>query len=484
MPQYRYQVGSDPYYSLLGRRARDTITPGSDASLGTDPYNIGQYLGQFSQQYADDGGAYSVVDDTGLGRYLATNRGADINENWLASNLQNGSVQDGYLNFDIPTGADWQDMLGAAMFAAPLAWSAMGVAGGAAPSAELEAAGAFGGEALGAAANSAGAFGGSVAPWAAGAGASSGLNLSGYGEAFSGMQDVLSMYNPTDLSQMYQFAESVGMTPQELANNGIFDFANNTLTPEAITQGVGNANPLAGVYSHVDPGIGSALDTGGIDWSEVASGWEGNMAESANQAMNMNVPLERLKTLLSSPTAFRTGLQDMFGNRKDPLALLGALRSIMNQKDVEKMYNNSLSNFQQQGFPHQQYHGLANDWLTDPAKRYEMLKGTPGFMESQRYAEDAQRRRNARAGYLNAGYGDQLITNALASNAQTWDSQLFNQLAEASGMKFNNMSAQAQLAGGFLPAITQGRNQRDQSIFEALRNNQGFLPEIFKTSLD
>lgn len=226
-------------------------------------------------------------------------------------------------------------------------------------------------------------------------------------------------------------------------------------------------------------------------WGDVAQGWEGMQAGSAAQnaslaANPLQQTIEQLKTLAVNPQAFGDPMKvlgDKFLKMKDPMSLIGGVTQWMqNKKNVNQM-EEALKQFQQQGFPHQNFYGMAQDYLTNPAKRYAYLQGTPGFLASQDYVKEAQRRKNAGTGDLSSGYGDALTATMMGQNAASWDDQLFKQIAQASGMQFNNQDTNARLTGSLLPAMFQQQQQGQTALGNAVRNNQGFLPEIFRTVL-
>lgn len=278
----------------------------------------------------------------------------------------------------------------------------------------------------------------------------------------------------------------------------------------------GGANDLMGPANALDNFSGLAgLDNTGFQSSlsleDVLSGTDpsiGQMAGTINQLdptsqlmFEQGIPPDQINALgdVGGTTASRIGgaleyagqygpsgtgllgeIAQGYKQLKDPLKLFGAYRQWKGAQDLQKMYEQQMQ--QMQGFPYQNYYGLASDFA-DPAKRYQMLQSNPSYIAAAAYAENAQKRRNARSGNLNSGYGDSLLASVLGQNAAAWEQQMFGQISGLTGMNQNNTSSQASLAGSMLPAINTANNQASQSIGGAIASNSGFLPEIFQGSL-
>ena len=323
--------------------------------------------------------------------------------------------------------------------------------------------------ASGAAAGGAGAgAGGAFDMGIGGIGESMGLGGGGAGFGAGGAMDM----------GIGGIAESMGLGGEAFGAGGAMDM------------GVGGIGESMGLNGDVG-GMSDLFSPNNNLWNDVAQGWEGGQAASAAQNAQLagnplQQTLEQLKTLMTNPSSFGNPMDLMkkrFSERKDPLALVGSLMQWMNSRKQGNQIEKTLKDFQQQGFPHQNFYQMAQEWLTDPAKRYAYLQGTSGFMASQDYVKEAQKRKNAKNGYLSSGYGDALTSTVLGQNAASWDDQLFKQISQASGMGFNNQQSNAQLTSGLLPGMFNIQNQGNQALFEGVRKNQGFLPEIFRTLL-
>jgi hypothetical protein len=295
-----------------------------------------------------------------------------------------------------------------------------------------------------------------------------------------------------------------GVTP------GLGELGINTDLPQGAAGGMsGSATGMGGFGGGTDP-LGGLFSNAPLDTvsNAIQNGVGGNMTPSnIEQGMGLNpqsglnnsemfrdpwdlqpdayntyqTPNPTNAGSFGSQPSFLEQLSSKFANRKDPLSLFsGLMQMIQNQSNAKDM-KNAFSQFSQGGFPHSNFYQMAQQYLTDPAKRYEMVKGMPGFQAAQNYVSEAAKRRNAHTGDLKSGYGDSLMANVVGQNAKSWDDALFGQIAKASGMDFNPQSAQAYLASNLLPNIYNMRNQGNQAFWEGIRRNQGYLPELFQS---
>lgn len=247
--------------------------------------------------------------------------------------------------------------------------------------------------------------------------------------------------------------------------------------------GVGGAMDMGGSAGIFDSfgnplyqGISGAASTGANPWG--LSGLEGGggsyangvpMAEggAANAGSAGGSLLDTIKSAYSSlppgtSNLVKAGINAM---TQDPNngsgidwgrlggGLLGYYLNQSNLKDATSGMQKVMDSINQNQFPFRNYQQQVQDYMQDPAKRMQMLKSTPGYLESSAYADNAQHRINGRFGDLSGGYGDALRMDAIGKNAQAWDSQLFGQLEKASGMDFNNANAQAYAAANMFPWI-------------------------------
>lgn len=274
-----------------------------------------------------------------------------------------------------------------------------------------------------------------------------------------------------------EIAALTGGGGNPIGAEALWDVGSQSFRPEALIEGINPTGPMQGTINSVNPQTRLMFEQGApqadINALGDVGGTTGSRVAGAMEYAGQYGP---------SGTNLLGELMSGYKQLKDPLSLLGAFRQWQSSNNMQKMYKDQMARFQQNSFPHGEFVQQARDFF-DPAKRYQMLQSNPAFMEAQRYAEQAQRRKNARSGNLNSGYGDSLLANTLAQNANTWDQQMFGQIKDASGMSFNGQNTQAQFSGQALPQMTNLQNQADQGIFEGIRRNQGMLPDIFKTSL-
>ena len=309
------------------------------------------------------------------------------------------------------------------------------------PAAELGAVGA--GTAAGA-----GAFGALGSAAAEGAGVGAGLGVGSEVGTFPGQAGV----DMTGFSQPFSL-------------DNAFNFASDIAGPNGFTTGYGG---MGGGYvgdftsSMMSGGSMSPFGAAGGGMIDLGSGGLGSVAGTG------------------TPNSFLQQLMSRFGNMKDPLKLAASVaQQVVNKKNNKKMQD-AITQSRQAGFPFQNYQYLAQMWA-DPAKRYEMLKASPAFQESQRYAQQAQARRNARTGDINSGFGAATIADTLGKNASAWDKQLFDQISKITGMDFNGNATSSQLAAQLYPQMGTNNMNTAGSIFDAVRSNQGFFPDMLKT---
>ena len=112
-------------------------------------------------------------------------------------------------------------------------------------------------------------------------------------------------------------------------------------------------------------------------------------------------------------------------------------------------------------FPFQNYHGEYQNFMNNPLAY--MQQKSPGFLASQNYVSEAQKRQNAGSGFNKAGYGDALMATVLGQNADSWYKSTGNQLGQAAGVGFSPASSFAATAGG-LPQMFNQQN-RSRSLY-------------------
>ena len=179
-------------------------------------------------------------------------------------------------------------------------------------------------------------------------------------------------------------------------------------------------------------------------------------------------------------TSFLQDLMSRFGNMKDPLKLGASIaQQVVNKKNNKKMQD-AINQSRSAGFPFQNYQHLAQMW-SDPAQRYQMLQSNPAYKAAEDYVRQATARRNARTGDINSEFGAATMADALGRNASAWDKQMFDQIAQITGMGFNNNQVTSQLAAALYPQMSKNNNYSLASIGNAIAANQGFLPDMLKT---
>jgi hypothetical protein len=189
-------------------------------------------------------------------------------------------------------------------------------------------------------------------------------------------------------------------------------------------------------------------------------------------------------------TSVMDKLKEAYSMMKDPLALAGAMGKMYmgrNQADEMRKY---LESQKASEFNHREFDQLARNYK-DPNKRKQMLENTPGYAMSRDYLLKEQMRKLAQQGkFGQIGQGDAMASNwavpmadVVGKNAMAWDNQIFGQVKDLTGMGENNSAANASLAGAFLPKAASQENQGWMDLLEALRRNQGLLPDVLKTNL-
>lgn len=219
------------------------------------------------------------------------------------------------------------------------------------------------------------------------------------------------------------------------------------------------------------------------DWGVQPEGgsWFGGSMMPPADPSGMNPNMIETGTPNWNPSASSSFMQDLmnkFGDQKDPLKALMSLAQLYGnsqQKNKQQQFLNTLKGNQ---FPYQNFQGLATAFA-DPAKRYVMLQAMPGFQASQAYAQQVQERRNARTGDINSGFGAATTASVLGQNAAAWDKQNFDQIAQMTGMGVP--SGYAQAGGSVLNNMYTNNLNTMASVANAVRSNQGYFPEFFKT---
>lgn len=127
---------------------------------------------------------------------------------------------------------------------------------------------------------------------------------------------------------------------------------------------------------------------------------------------------------------------------------------------------------------------LAAQWA-DPTYRYNMLKNDPAFQATQDRIINEQRRLFAAQGVSNPTSNNYStpMANALASNANSYQNNIFNQRAQAAGVSFNPGSTDVGLANAFQPAVSRSLEQTGQGLMASLgqMEQSGALPRIFQS---
>ena len=151
-------------------------------------------------------------------------------------------------------------------------------------------------------------------------------------------------------------------------------------------------------------------------------------------------------------------------------------------KALMDQYQRAMASSQANQFPFNKYYGDYENFMKNPMAYLQKMSA---FMASQNYAKEAQKRRNAGQGQLDAGYGDQLMTNAVGANANDWYKTTGAQLGQAAGVSFNPASG-AMASAGSLPYALNNQNQAYgygsevvKGIGEILKGSNS-LPDIFK----
>ena len=254
-----------------------------------------------------------------------------------------------------------------------------------------------------------------------------------------------------------------GSSPFNLSN--AFDFASDILGPNGFTTGYGG---LGGGYvgdftaSMLPGGSMSPFGATGGGMIDLSGGGMGSVLGTGNQG------------------SFLENLMSRFGNQKDLLKLGGSLaQQLVNKKNNKRMMD-AISQSRNAGFPFQNYQHLAQMW-SDPAQRYQMLQSNPAYKAAEDYVKQAAMRRNARTGDLNSGFGAATMASVLGQNAAAWDKQQFDQIRDITGMGFNGNQVTSQLAASLYPQIAKNNMNTAGSIFDAIRSNQGFFPDMLKT---
>lgn len=187
-------------------------------------------------------------------------------------------------------------------------------------------------------------------------------------------------------------------------------------------------------------------------------------------------------------------IKDAYSKLKDPISMVGALGQMYqgNQQanKMEEYLKSQQAKDDASRFPYRQYDQFAADFM-DPAKRYQMMLDNPAFKRSEEFLINQQQRKLAGQGkFGQIGQGGALSNNwavpmadVVAKNAMDWEKNLFGQIQGVTGMNMPGRNDSAQLAGGFLPAIYNTQQDSWRTLGDAMRRNQGFLPEVLKATL-
>lgn len=244
----------------------------------------------------------------------------------------------------------------------------------------------------------------------------SGANMFDFGDALSGVFDggsnVPSWMDPSAnyWTDTFQGAN----TPQE---SDFWDW------------GPGNSpnTPPSGDWQGGTPSSGGVGPTGPT--GSGSGGWSPGMND-----------VLRATNMLSNAT----GSNNRSGNNQGGIdwgtLLGGGLGALYNNSQIgaqSKELHDLYSQMQAQNFPFSEFYGQARDFA-DPNKRYQMMLNNPGYLASRDYVTKAQGRRNAQTGDIKSGYGDSILADVIGKNAQSWDSQNFDQIKAMTGMGFNN----------------------------------------------
>jgi hypothetical protein len=180
-------------------------------------------------------------------------------------------------------------------------------------------------------------------------------------------------------------------------------------------------------------------------------------------------------------------LLNTYNTMRDPLKIAGGLAQLYLGRQNKGELEDALRKQEAQAFDHRQFDNLMRNYQ-DPQKRLEMLRGTPGFLQSEKYLTDEMQRKLAQKGHFMQQGNQGAVSNnwsvpmadVVAKNAMQWDKQIFDQLGGLTGMGFDPADSRARLQGAFVPGMNAQRDKGYDALFEALRNNKELIPDALK----
>lgn len=197
------------------------------------------------------------------------------------------------------------------------------------------------------------------------------------------------------------------------------------------------------------------------------------------------IPLSQQYPNIESSTMDK--LLEAYGKIKDPMKVIGGLGQMyMSNRNADQL-REYLQQQQAQGFDHRQFDQLARNYQ-DPQMRMQMLRQTPGFLESQRFMTDEMQRKLAAQGkFMQPGQGGAVSNNwavpmmdVVGKHAMDWDKQIFGQIQGLTGMGFDPAASRAQLAQGFIPAAINQEDKGWHALMSALESNKNLIPDALK----
>ena len=137
---------------------------------------------------------------------------------------------------------------------------------------------------------------------------------------------------------------------------------------------------------------------------------------------------------------------------------------------------NYLARQEAKEFPSQNFQGMAQEYF-DPNWRYQQLQQNPAYKASESFLAKQYQRQMASQGIHGQVNGNGQFSNnfavpmadVLAKNANQWDTQLFSNIRDASGMTQGRSSQQT--AGAFLPSIYNNQNNAYGELLTQLSNH-------------
>lgn len=267
-----------------------------------------------------------------------------------------------------------------------------------------------------------------------------------------------------------------GASPMELA--GLTEAPASYINPEFTGSSgfVGGGSSPVGYAGAAAGGAGALSDPDWVNQLMTETGEAGQSAQTLESGFN---PATQGGNVLDKAT-------QLYNTAKPLLSVGGKLIDFVQKDKQADELRNYMAQQEAQGFNHRQFDPMAQAMM-DPGKRMEMLRNTPGFLESQRYLMEEMKRKLAKKGsFSQLGQGDALSNNwavpmgdVFAKHAMDWDKQVFDQVRDLTGMQFDPAATRAQIAGNFLPGAQAQDDRKWHYLGKILEDAKG-IPDSLK----